>query len=148
MGKPFLYKKGKEFVFIIHLKRLVSKSLSALCSTSLQHLSACGRCHSLTETVYFTSLSLFGLIRSFHFSFSYIGLYWPFFILFFIFRGLAHDKSFLIITKISYSVKQFCRLLLKLEFNVVYQTKFGFNFIYLSFAILYKVRHRTVFPLQ
>lgn len=44
----------------------MSKSLSAFCSTSLQHLSACGGRHSLTETVYFALLSFLGLIRSFH----------------------------------------------------------------------------------
>ena len=47
-------------------KRLVGQSLSTLCSTSLQYLSACGRSHSLAEAVYFTSLSLFGLIGSLH----------------------------------------------------------------------------------
>ena len=46
--------------------QLVGQSLSALVSTSFQHVSACRRCHSLTETVYFASLSFFRLIRSFH----------------------------------------------------------------------------------
>lgn len=78
-GKTFPLKKGKECLFFyiaekrlfsIRLfyerKRLVGQSLSTLCSTSLQHLSACGRSHSLAEAVYFTSLSLFGLIGSLH----------------------------------------------------------------------------------
>ena len=45
---------------------LVGKSLSTFCSASLENFSSCGRCHSLTETVYFALLSLFGLISSFH----------------------------------------------------------------------------------
>ena len=44
----------------------MSKSLSAFISTSLQHLSASRRSHSLTETVHFALLSFLGLISSFH----------------------------------------------------------------------------------
>ena len=44
----------------------MGQSLSALVSTSLEYVSTCGRCHSLTETVYFTLLSFLGLISSFH----------------------------------------------------------------------------------
>lgn len=78
MIKYYLYKKWQILSFIkrkgiclfyvrlMKEERLVRQSLSSFCSTSLQHLSASGRCHSLTETVYFASLSLFGLIGSFH----------------------------------------------------------------------------------
>ena len=45
---------------------LVRQSLSALVSTSFQHSSACRRSHSLTESVYLASRSLFGLVSSFH----------------------------------------------------------------------------------
>ena len=44
----------------------MGKSLSTLISAVLQHLSASRRCHSLTETVYFASLSFLGLVGSFH----------------------------------------------------------------------------------
>ena len=40
--------------------------LSALVSSSLQRLSSALRLHSLTKAVYLASLSLLGLIRSFH----------------------------------------------------------------------------------
>ena len=59
--KPPLQNQQGGFLF-----RLVGQSLSTLVSTSLQYVSACGRCHSLTETVYFALLSFLGLISSFH----------------------------------------------------------------------------------
>lgn len=62
--------------------RLVGQSLSALIAATLQNLSACRRCHSLTETMYLALLSFFGLISSFHNTFSCI---W--FFLFFVFNG-------------------------------------------------------------
>lgn len=40
--------------------------LSTLVSPALQHVFAALRLHSLAETVYFASLSLFGLIGSLH----------------------------------------------------------------------------------
>ena len=46
--------------------QLVGQSLSALVSTSFQHVSACRRCHSFTEAVYLALLSFLGLISSFH----------------------------------------------------------------------------------
>ena len=61
-----------RFQFFIILKKLVGQSLSAFIAASFQHSSACRRCHSLTEAVYFALLSLFGLIRSLHNSFSCI----------------------------------------------------------------------------
>ena len=64
----------------------MGQSLSALIATTLQNLSASGRCHSLTETVYFALLSLFGLISSFHNTFSCI---W-----FFLFRFLVVTEAF------------------------------------------------------
>ena len=76
MANPLLLDKRKGIVVIClilvfqrsarKLRELVGQSLSALSATSLENLSACGRCHSLTETVYFAFLSLFRLIRSFH----------------------------------------------------------------------------------
>ena len=81
--------KGKEFCQILlsvlfFLKRppkkLVGQSLSAFVATTFQHVSACRRSHSLTETVYLALLSLFGLISSFHNTFSCI---WFFFFSFF-----------------------------------------------------------------
>ena len=53
--------------FIQTARRLVRQSFSTLISAAFQNLSAGGGSHSLTETVYFTSLSFFGLIGSFHF---------------------------------------------------------------------------------
>ena len=44
----------------------MGQSLSALVSTSFQHVSACRRCHSFTEAVYLALLSFLGLISSFH----------------------------------------------------------------------------------
>ena len=67
-GKPH----PKSTAYSLPLLGLVSQSLSTLSATTFQHLSACGRSHSLTETVYFASLSLFGLISSFHVLYSYI----------------------------------------------------------------------------
>jgi hypothetical protein len=77
--------KGKEFCQILLLgfkERLVGQSLAALIATTLQNLSASGRCHSLTEAMYFALLSFFGLECSFHDTFSCI---W--FFLFFVFGG-------------------------------------------------------------
>ncbi len=66
-----MQRKGVEHFFLFRLYRieyrLVGKSLSTLISAAFQNLSACGGCHSFTETVYFASLSFFGLIGSFHF---------------------------------------------------------------------------------
>ena len=103
MANPLLLDKRKGIVVIFlilvfqrsahRLYSLVGQSLSALSATSLEYLSSCRRCHSLTETVNFAFLSLFGLIRSFHnispdlvFIFSFFWLY----------RGSPHD-NFLII---------------------------------------------------
>ena len=47
-------------------ERLVGKSLSALCTSSLQNVSAVGSLHSLSETMLFLSLTLFGLVSSEH----------------------------------------------------------------------------------
>ena len=44
----------------------MGKSFSTLVTTTLQYVSACRRGHSFTETVYFASLSFFGLVRSLH----------------------------------------------------------------------------------
>ena len=49
---------------------LLGKILSSFISSSFQNVSAAFRRHSLSESVYFASLSLFGLIRSFHCLFS------------------------------------------------------------------------------
>ena len=46
--------------------RLVGQSLSALCTSSLQNVSAVGSLHSLSETVLLFSLTLFGLVSSEH----------------------------------------------------------------------------------
>ena len=46
--------------------RLVGQSLSALCTSSLQNVSAVGSLHSLSETMLFLSLTLFGLVSSEH----------------------------------------------------------------------------------
>lgn len=86
-ANPLLYKKGKEHVFFLLLITvyfapffLVGQSLSAFISTAFQHVSSCGRRHSLAESVHFASLSFLGLIRSFHnlspdFSISYFSLF-------------------------------------------------------------------------
>ncbi len=44
----------------------VSKSYTALCAASLQYLSSVSRCHSLSEAMFLTSLSLLRLICSKH----------------------------------------------------------------------------------
>ena len=46
--------------------RLVSQSLSALCTASLQNGSAVGSLHSLSEAMLLFSLTLLGLISSEH----------------------------------------------------------------------------------
>ena len=46
--------------------RLVGQSLSALCTSSLQNVSAVGSLHSLSETMLLLSLTLFGLVSSEH----------------------------------------------------------------------------------
>ena len=46
--------------------RLVGQSLSALCTSSLQNVSAVGSLHSLSETMLFLSLTLLGLVSSEH----------------------------------------------------------------------------------
>lgn len=45
---------------------LSRKLFSALVSSSFKYLSAGGGGHSLSETVYFASLSFFGLVSPFH----------------------------------------------------------------------------------
>ena len=85
----------------------MGKSFSTLIATALQHLSACRRCHSLTESVYLASLSFFRLIRSFH------NISPAFFFSFFLFlRYFARSPTitFLIISKIPCAVKQFCEV--------------------------------------
>ena len=47
-------------------KKLIRKSLSAFGASSLEYVSAVGCSHSLSETVFLLSLSLFGLISSEH----------------------------------------------------------------------------------
>ena len=75
-------------------QRLVRQSLSAFCSASFQYLSSGRRSHSLTETVYFTSLSFFRLISSFHnFSPDLVFYLFSFFCLH---RGSPHDNSLII----------------------------------------------------
>jgi len=95
--------KRKGIVFIVYDfsrffssidRKLVGQSLSTLSAASLQYLSACGRCHSLTETVYFASLSLFGLIRSFHNTFSCI--WFLSFSFFGRYRGSPHNNQLII----------------------------------------------------
>lgn len=54
---------------------LCAELLSALISSSLQYLSACGRGHSLSETVNLASLPLLGLISSFHFILTPVNLF-------------------------------------------------------------------------
>ena len=53
-------------------KRFNGDILSALSSSALEYSSASGGLHSLSETVYLQSLSLLGLISSFHYRISYI----------------------------------------------------------------------------
>ena len=90
--------------------QLVGQSLSALVSTSLQNVSTCGSCHSLTETVNFTSLSFFRLIGSFHYLFSCF-CFFSFLLLIlgskFRLQKLYHEKSLFIITQTALFVKQF-----------------------------------------
>ena len=67
--------KSGDFFFlldpqVIHTRTLSGNMLSALVSSSFQRLSAALRRHSLAKTVHFASLSLLGLIRSFHLYFS------------------------------------------------------------------------------
>jgi len=50
----------------VFFKKLIRKSLSAFGASSLEYVSAVGRSHSFSETVFFLSLSLFGLISSEH----------------------------------------------------------------------------------
>ena len=124
MANPFLWEKERNCylfsIFVFQKRReLVGKSLSSLCSTSLQNLSACRRCHSLTETVYFTSLSFLGLISSFHNLFS---CFWFFYLFFFYLRNFfrlnfVFTALLPTITPILYrikgiSVKQFSTLFL------------------------------------
>ena len=66
----------------------MGQSLAALIATTLQNLSASGRCHSLTEAMYFALLSFFGLECSFHDTFSCIWF-------FLFFRFLVVIGSFL-----------------------------------------------------
>ena len=50
----------------IQITELVGQSLSALCTSSLQNVSAVGSSHSLSETMLLLSLTLFGLVSSEH----------------------------------------------------------------------------------
>ena len=60
---------GPSVILHLHyyvIVRLVGQSLSALCTSSLQNVSAVGSSHSLSETMLFLSLTLFGLVSSEH----------------------------------------------------------------------------------
>ena len=60
---------GPSVILHLHyyvIVRLVGQSLSALCTSSLQNVSAVGSLHSLSETMLFLSLTLFGLVSSEH----------------------------------------------------------------------------------
>ena len=48
-------------------KQLVGQSLSALCASSLEYVSAISSLHSLSEAVLLFSLTFFGLVSSEHF---------------------------------------------------------------------------------
>ena len=90
MANPLLYKKERN---TLEKKLfLVGKSLSTLIAATLQHLSACRRCHSLSKSVYFASLSFFRLIRSFHNSSP--AFFFSFFTFLFTYRKAPHDNFF------------------------------------------------------
>ena len=61
-----LFTRSIGHVFSYVTVRLVGQSLSALCTSSLQNVSAVGSSHSLSETMLFLSLTLFGLVSSEH----------------------------------------------------------------------------------
>ena len=105
--------------FKFYEKRLVGQSLSALIAATLQHLSACRRSHSLTEAVYFTSLSLFGLISSFHNTFSCI---W-----FFLFRFLGSSRLYRL--KTAYTHDNFFIISQKRKLRQAILTVFSFSFL-------------------
>lgn len=52
----------------IDIIKSIGQSFSAFGASSLQHLSAVGCCHSLSESVFFFALSFFRLICSKHFA--------------------------------------------------------------------------------
>ncbi len=58
--------KSIGHIFSYVTVRSVGQSLSALCTSSLQNVSAVGSSHSLSETMLFLSLTLFGLVSSEH----------------------------------------------------------------------------------
>ena len=47
--------------------KLIGQFFSAFSASSLEYVSSIGSCHSLSETMLFLSLTLFGLISSKHF---------------------------------------------------------------------------------
>ena len=57
---------GHLSVYYYVVIKLVGQSLSALCTSSLQNVSAVGSLHSLSETMLLLSLTLFGLVSSEH----------------------------------------------------------------------------------
>ena len=61
-------------LFRVFSHGLVAQLCSALCASSLQNLSAVSGCHSLSEAVLHLSLTLLGLISSFHVSNSFLYL--------------------------------------------------------------------------
>ena len=57
----------RDIGFLLCVARdLVSQSLSAFCTSSLENVSAVSSSHSLSETVLLLSLTLFGLVSSEH----------------------------------------------------------------------------------
>ena len=117
-------------------RRLVGKSLSALCSSSLQNLSSSGRSHSLTEAVYFAFLSLFRLIGSFHNLFS---CFWflTFFLILIIYCGLSHDNSHIIPQR---------RKRRQAILNAFSFFCFEFREIFLIFRHFFSRRYREILP--
>ena len=55
-------------LFFGSTKKSIGQSFSAFSASSLEYVSSVGSCHSLSETMLFLSLTLFGLISSKHFA--------------------------------------------------------------------------------
>ncbi len=85
-----------ERMILLHFRRLVGQSLSALISTSFQYLSTGSGSHSLTETVYFALLSFLGLESSFHNFSPIFRRTIPYFVIFLskVWRGKHHTTPF------------------------------------------------------
>ena len=94
-------------ISFVSVSRSIGESCSSLGASSLKNFSAVGSCHSLSETVLHLSLSLLGLVGSFHEWHLLCSFRWG--LRGFVESSRIHIKTSCIIYKRTRFVKSFCK---------------------------------------